>query len=165
MKRIAVVAILILAFCGLADAAYLAQHVASGAPVICNVQGLSDCNTVIESQYSRFLGIPLADIGVFFYGVLFIFAAVELVLSDWVLRRVLQILSVVGILASLYFIWLQAFVIGAFCEYCLTSALITLLVLFFASFIEPMKAKREREIESTSTNSPPPRLTMPPASS
>jgi len=161
MKRIAVVVILLLAFCGLADAAYLAQHVASGTPVICNIgQGLSNCNTVIQSQYSKLFGIPLADLGVFFYGVLFILAAVELVLSDRFLRRVLQLASLVGILASLYFVFLQSFVIHAFCEYCLTSAGITLLILFFASFIEPVKLKGS----DTPPVSPPMRLTMPPAS-
>jgi uncharacterized membrane protein len=159
MKRIAVVAILILAFCGLADATYLAQHVASGTAVICNIQGLSDCNTVIASQYSRLFGIPLADIGVFFYGVLFVLAAFELIIFDSFLRRVLQVASLIGIAASIYFVSLQAFVIRAFCAYCLTSALITLLILFFASLIEPLKSKGEA---LPPLRLSPPRLKMPP---
>jgi uncharacterized membrane protein len=163
MKRIGVIAILILAFCGLSDATYLAEHVASNTPVICNVQGLSDCNTVIASQYSHLFGIPLADLGVLFYGVLFILAALELLLFDAFLRRVLQVASLIGVLASVYFVSLQAFVIRAFCIYCLTSAIITLLVLIVASFIEPMKTRIKTE--PVPMISPPPRLTMPPPAS
>jgi uncharacterized membrane protein len=160
MKRIGVIAILILAFCGLADAAYLAQHVANNTPVICNIQGLSDCNAVITSQYSHPFGIPLAYVGVFFYGILFIFAALELFIFDSFLRRLLQAGAIVGIIASIYFVSLQAFVIHAFCEYCLLSALITLLMIFFAIFIEPMKPREVVPIPQV--DSPPPRLTMPP---
>jgi uncharacterized membrane protein len=162
MKRVGVVASLILAFCGLADSAYLAEHVASNTPVICNIQGLSDCNTVIESQYSHIFGIHLADLGVLFYSILFVLAALEIIIFDAFLRRVLQAGSLVGILASLYFVYQQAFVIRAFCVYCLTSASITLFILFFASFIEPIKIKRNSEPSPVSS---PPRLTMPPPAS
>ncbi|NNM83678.1 vitamin K epoxide reductase family protein [Candidatus Parcubacteria bacterium] len=161
MKRIGVIAILILAFCGLADAAYIAQNTARGTPIICNIQGLSDCNTIVTGHYSRLFGIPLADLGVFFYGVLFIFAALEIILFDQFLRRVLQTFSLIGILASFYFVSLQAFVIGAFCIYCLTSAAITLLILVFASFIEPVSLKKG-DNSSLSNVPPSPRLTMPP---
>lgn len=136
MKRLGVIAILVLAFCGLADSAYLAQHVASGAPVICNVQGLSNCNLVIQSKYSELFGVPLADIGVLFYSILFVLAALELIIFDAFLRRLLQVGAIIGVIASIYFVSLEAFVIHAFCEYCLTSALITLLILLFACFIE-----------------------------
>ncbi len=162
MKRIGVVAILSLAFCGLADAAYIAQHTVSGVPIICNIQGLSDCNTIVSGHYSRLFGIPLAELGVLFYGVLFTLAALEIILFDQFLRRAIQILSLIGIIASLCFVSLQAFVIGAFCIYCLTSAAITLLILLFASFIEPVSLKKKSD--SSLPNLPPPqRLTMPPA--
>ena len=163
MKRIGVVAILILAFCGLANAAYLAQHQANAAAIPCSIQGLSDCGPVIGSEYSHLFGIPLASLGVFFYGVLFILAALELIVFDRFLRRALQAASLVGVIASLYFVFLQAFVIQAFCAYCLASAAITLLVLLFASLIEPLKSKKGSA--SPMILPPPslPRLTMPPA--
>lgn len=141
MKRLGVVFILILAFCGLADSLYITQHAESGTPLLCNIQSLSDCNVVAASQYSRVLGIPLAEYGVLFYGVLFILAALELVLFDRLLRRALQIASVVGVILSLYFTILQVFVIQAFCVYCFASALISLLVLVCASFIEPLSRR------------------------
>ncbi len=160
MKRLGVVAILVLSFGGIADSAYLAQHKLFGTPLLCNVQNLSDCNTVAASPYSQIFGIPLAGFGVLFYSLLFILAALELVLFSRLLRRVLQIFAVIGVLFSLYFIVLQMFVINAFCIYCLASALIALLILVFASYIEPVQGSTK----SASVPSPqPPHLTMPPA--
>ncbi|OGG76530.1 hypothetical protein A2950_02090 [Candidatus Kaiserbacteria bacterium RIFCSPLOWO2_01_FULL_55_19] len=158
MKRLGVVGILVLAFLGLADSLYLAQSAETGIPLLCDIQNLTGCNIVAASEYSRVFGIPLAEYGVFFYGVLFVLAALELVLFNRFLRRTLQTLAVIGIIFSLYFSILQIFVINAFCIYCLVSALIALLVIVCARYIEPLQTHEEN------TPSPPqPHLTMPPA--
>jgi uncharacterized membrane protein len=138
MKRLGVVGILILAFLGLADSAYLAEHEASGTPLLCNIQNFSGCNVVATSQYSHIFGIPLAEFGVLFYSIVFVLAALELVIFDRLLRRVLQMAALIGVAASLYFTLVQIFFIGAFCIYCLASALITVFILILASLIEPV---------------------------
>ncbi|MHB8660503.1 MAG: vitamin K epoxide reductase family protein [Minisyncoccota bacterium] len=160
MKRFSVVCILVLAFCGLADSAYLAQHEATGTPLLCNIQNLSGCNIVAASQYSRLFGIPLAEFGVLFYSIVFVLAALEIVLFDKLLRRVLQVASLVGVGASLYFTIAQIFFINALCVYCLASALITLFIFILASLIEPIR-KRTGATQPTAT--PPPHFSMPPA--
>jgi uncharacterized membrane protein len=139
MKRIGVVVILALAFCGLANSAYLAEHEVDGAPLICNIQSLDGCNVVANSSYSRLFGIPLAEYGVFFYGTLFVLAALELVLFDQLLRRLLQAGAFLGVVASLYFTSVQVFLIKAFCIYCFASAVIALLILIVATRIEPLR--------------------------
>lgn len=141
MKRAGVVLILLFAFFGLADSAYLTQHELSGTPLICNIQNLSGCNAVASSQYSHIFGIPLAEFGMLFYGLMFVLAALELVLFDQLLRRLLQGVSIVGLIASLYFTFLQAFVIHAFCVYCLASAFFTFAIFILASFIEPIRRR------------------------
>lgn len=138
MKRAGVIAILILAFLGLADSAYIAQHEMNGTPLICDINNLSGCNIVVASPYSYLFGIPIAEYGILFYSILFVLAALELAIFDQLLRRALQGVSLVGVIASLYFTLMQVFVINAFCIYCLASALIALLILIFASFIEPL---------------------------
>ena len=140
-QRMGVVAIAILAFFGLADSAYLAQSALSGTPLLCNIQNLSGCNIVASSQYSHIFGIPLAEFGVLFYSIVFVLAALEIVLFDQLLRRALQVLAFLGVIASLYFTFIQAFVIEAFCIYCLASALITLLIFILASMIEPIRKR------------------------
>lgn len=157
MKRLGVVAILVLAFCGLADSLYLAQHEVTSTPLLCNIQNLSGCNIVATSQYSRIFGIPLAEFGVLFYSIMFVLAALELAIFDRLLRRVLQVVALLGVLASLYFTLVQVFFIGALCIYCIASASIALIVFILAYFIEPIKK------QATSVPPPSPRLSMPPS--
>jgi len=142
MKRASIVFIIVLAFLGIADSAYLAQSEIGNTPLICNVENLSDCNIVATSQYSRIFGIPVAEFGVAFFGLIFILAALELVLFNRLLRRILQIISLIGIIASLYFSFLEVFVISAFCIYCIASAFITLFIFISACLIEPIKKKK-----------------------
>ncbi|MHB8860565.1 MAG: vitamin K epoxide reductase family protein [Minisyncoccota bacterium] len=161
MKRMGVVVILALAFCGLADSMYLAQNEISHRPLLCNIQYLDGCNTVANSPYSHLFGMPLAEYGVLFYGILFVLAALELVLFDQLLRRVLQGIALIGVLSSLYFTSIQIYFISSFCTYCAISAAITLLVGILASFIEPI---RMRARQHPSAPMPPsPSLPMPPS--
>lgn len=162
MKRTIVFVILVLAFCGLADSMYLAQHEASGTPLICNAQGLSECNTVVSSQYSRVFGIPLAEYGVFFYAVLFVIVAVELVFVNTFLRRVIQGLALVALATSLYSTFTQVFLIEALCIYCLASAIISTLIFILATRIEPLKRPSLAFIRGVRSTEK--RIPMPPAS-
>ncbi len=158
MKRVGVALILFLAFCGIADSAYLAQHEMSGTPLLCDINNLSGCNIVAASPYSHFFGVSLAEFGVLFYGAVFVLAAFELFIFDRVLRRVLQAISVIGVLASLYFIAVQIFFIKALCIYCLASASVALLIFILSTLIEPIRKARVQEPPVS-----PPQLSMPPA--
>lgn len=139
MKRTGVVLILLLAFAGLADSAYLARHEADGSPLICAIGTPEGCTMVAESPYSEFLGIPLSVYGILFYAIVFAVAALELALFDRLLRRVLQGLAAAGVLASVYFLAIQLFVIEALCIYCIGSAVLAFLIGALASFLEPWK--------------------------
>lgn len=141
MKRVGVVIILILAFCGLSDSIYLAQHEAANTPLLCNVTNLSGCNVVASSPYAHLFGISLAEYGVIFYAFIFVIAALELVLFDRLLRRVLQAASLIGLIASLYLTFIEFFVVRALCIYCLASASVALLIFIFAGLIEPLRKK------------------------
>lgn len=161
MKRIFVVLILVLAFFGLANSTYLTQHELNGTPLLCNIQNLSGCNAVTASQYSRIFGIPIAEFGILFYGIIFVLSALEIVIFDQLLRRVLQVISFIGVLLALYFTSVQLFVIGAFCIYCFASALAALFIFIFATLIEPIKIlKRNVRQDDPSQNTP--YLPMPP---
>lgn len=162
-KRAAIILILILSFFGIADAAYVAQHEASGSPLLCNIQSLSGCNVVVGSHYSYVFGISLAVYGMLFYGIIFVLSALELVIIDQLLRRVLQALALFGIVVSLYSVVLQAFVIHAYCVYCLGSVVVTVLILVFASLIEPVHLRNRKEKNADEPKLPPV-LPMPPRS-
>jgi len=165
MKRFGVLLILILAFCGLSDSAYIAQNEAHHVPLLCNVTNLSDCNIVATSPYSRLFGVSVAGYGIIFYGIIFILAALELVLFNRFLRRALQGISLIGVLVSLYFTSIEIFVIHSLCIFCVASTIIVLLAFIFAMFIEPIRwnMKHKPPLQSAASPLPPPaHLPMPP---
>lgn len=161
LKQSGIALILILAFFGLADSIYLTESKLSGTPLQCGVTALSGCNIVAQSEYSDIFGIPLSEFGILFYSVVFILVALELVMPNRLLRRAIQGISLVGVLSSLYFMFLQLFVINAICIYCSISAVITLLILILASFIEPLRKRAvpfQSSLQNKSQN-----LRMPPS--
>jgi uncharacterized membrane protein len=126
MTRIVLtVLILLLSFFGLADSWYLAESALTHTPLSCNIEGLGDCNVVAGSPYSQFFGIPLALFGVAFYTLLFVFSALLLFVRTRQIYLSLLVFASLGFLASLYFMFLQLFVIKATCIYCLTSAILS----------------------------------------
>ncbi len=159
MKKLLAVLVLAFAFCGLANSAYLTQHEVDGTPLLCDVQGLTDCNVVASSPYSHIFGISLAEYGLIFYGVLFILAAIEIALPSRPIRRVVQGMALLGFLASLYFTFLQVYVINALCVYCTASALLALAIFVVALFLEPIRPRVvvtiTRPAETTTFSMPP----------
>lgn len=102
---------------GIALSLYLTWTYAIGSSPAC-LGGSGGCETVQSSPYSRLLGIPVAALGLGGYAALLLSAA---------LRGVVGILSglflaLLGALYSGYLTWLEVFVIGALCQWCLASA-------------------------------------------
>lgn len=124
--------ILVLAFLGLADSWYLAQAALTDTALSCGVEGLDQCNVVAQSEYSRLFGIPLALYGVAFYVFIFVLAAAMLAVARPLLTRALFWASVLGFFASVYFLYVQIFLIEALCIYCLASFALSVLILFAA---------------------------------
>lgn len=141
MQRLAVWLVLLLSFFGLSDSAYLAKGAITGDPLICNIENLSGCNIVAQSPYSQLFGIPLADFGLVFYGLLFILAAVEILYRFVHVRRAIQGIAALGLIASAYFMFIQLSIINALCIYCIASAGITFLIFILSYFIEPLAPK------------------------
>ncbi len=141
MRRAALGIILLLTFFGIADTAYLSQSEHNGVPLICNVQSLSECNSVVTSPYSRLFGLPLADFGLMYYIVLFVLIVVELWLPNSVLRRLIQLAALVGFVTSAYSVYTQLAVLHAICIYCMASAGTTFIIFPFALLLEPLRRK------------------------
>jgi uncharacterized membrane protein len=119
----------VLSLLGLADSLYLAKHKADGTPLLCNIENLSGCNVVANSPYSDVFGIPLADLGVLFYIAMLVLVCFEYLFSHIHARRALLVATAVGALLSLYFIFVQIFLIRALCIYCIGSAIIAFALL------------------------------------
>lgn len=124
-------AIPVLAFTGMAIAAYLAAIEVSGTPAVCGPIG--DCNTVQQSPYARLFGVlPIGLLGLVGYGAMLAAWAGQQFASGRFAHgaaRALPLFALLGTLFSIYLTFLEPFVIGASCLWCLTSAaLITALL-------------------------------------
>lgn len=117
-----------LSFVGLADAAFLYAKRVSGTPLVCDI--LEGCNIVANSPYSAIFGVPLSLLGVLFFAVLVCLVALLFSPLEKRVRVFLLAWSSVGVLFSLYFLCVQAFLIGAWCIYCLISAAVTFFMFF-----------------------------------
>ena len=107
---------------GLADAIYLTVEHISGRSVRCTL--VSGCSEVLSSQYATVRGYPLAALGAVAYFSVFSLA-VLIAFGYSKLRPLLAILVAAMFLVTLWLLYLQAFVIGHFCQFCLLSALVT----------------------------------------
>ncbi len=137
-------AVPLLALAGMAVAAYLAFVELSGGAAVCGPLG--DCNTVQQSPYARLFGVlPIGVLGVFGFGA---------VLVAWALQRfgsgpaahwaglALPIMAFAGTLFSIYLTFLEPFVIGATCMWCLASALLMTALLWITVPRGPAEVRR-----------------------
>lgn len=107
---------------GLADAIYLTVEHISGRSVRCTI--VSGCSEVLSSPYASVRGYPLAAIGAVAYFVVFSLATLA-AFGYRGLDKLLTIIVGAMFLTTLWLLYLQAFVIGHFCQFCLLSALVT----------------------------------------
>ena len=126
----------LLSVAGMCVAAYLTYVETMQVEAVCGPVG--DCNTVQHSEYARLFGIlPIGVLGLGGYIAIF---------TAWLMARytkkplenfavwVLLLMTFSGTIFSIYLTFLEPFVIGATCAWCLTSAiLITLMMLVTVS--------------------------------
>jgi len=121
-SRISITLYIIAAFIallGLADATYLTVQALTGETLVCG--GSPDCFRVLGSSYARLAGIPMAAFGTLAYFGVFSFATFAA--FGYTRARAFLTLTVgTMFLVTLWLLYVQAFVLHAFCRYCLLSA-------------------------------------------
>ncbi len=132
------VAASIVALIGIADSVYLTVHHYTAEPVPCSI--IEGCEQVLNSQWAEIGGIPLAAFGAAAY-----FAAFSLALltafGDQRMWKLFGAQVTIMAITSAYLVYVQGALIGAFCQFCLLSALTTfvLLALFILSIFSARK--------------------------
>jgi uncharacterized membrane protein len=126
IDKIGAIIFLILGIAGFLDASYLTIEHYRGLIPVCTL--ITGCGQVLISKYSTIGPVPLALLGVAYYSVVIFGALLFLDLKIIKILHLLAAYTFVGIIASIYFIYLQVFVIGALCFYCLISALLSTLL-------------------------------------
>jgi uncharacterized membrane protein len=129
-------------FClfGLADATYLTVLALSGETAACG--GQAGCSEVLGSAYAKVGGIPVAMFGIAGYFTAFSFATFAAFDYAWA-RKFFALTVGVLFAATLWLLYVQAFVLHSFCRFCLFSAAITFLLMGLVVATPPPSASRE----------------------
>lgn len=117
--KIAVIIFLVVAVIGFLDAAYLSIVHYRGEIPPCTIDG---CEVVLTSAQSQIAGVPVALLGALYYLALLILSIAYLDRKKEKLIKLASKLTILGFLASIYFVYLQFFVIKEICQYCMVSA-------------------------------------------
>ena len=123
---------LIFSAVGFADATYLTVKHFLGTPIPCAI--LQGCEQVTNSQFATVFGVPVALLGSFYYLTILILSVVYLDTRQFLALKLATSLTIFGFLASLWFVFLQVFIIKAICLYCMISAT-TSTLLFISGLI------------------------------
>jgi len=96
----------------------------------------SNCDTVIHSDYSKILGIPVEVLGMVYYFFIGSVYSVVFIFDLWssTIGHIIFGISMCSLLFSIYLVSMQVFVIKQWCAWCLCSAAISLLI-FILSYI------------------------------
>jgi len=135
--------ILVTAFLGFLDAMYLTASHYIGIIPPCYIVG--GCEQVTTSQYSLILGIPVALMGTLYYIAVLATTLFYVDKKHPLAIRALQGITVLGLLFSLWFTYVQGFIIEAWCSYCLFSAL-TSTVLFALVTVANRKMSKNKVV-------------------
>ncbi len=118
---------------GLTDSLYLTYKHFENQNVVCSV--LEGCDVVLNSQYAVFFGVPVALLGLLFYFIVLVFC-VFIFFKRQILEKAVFILTLAGFLTSLYFLYLQIFVIKELCLYCLISLMTATNIFIFSWLVQ-----------------------------
>ena len=103
-----------LALAGIAIAAYIEYERATGGSLACGTGG---CEEVQSSKYAELLGVPVAVLGLLAYVALLATALVRAPAAALAGAA----LALAGLAFAVYLLVVQAFVLEAYCTWCLAS--------------------------------------------
>lgn len=113
---------------GFSLAFYLYSKKKTKKKLICPMR--SNCDTVIHSDYSKIMGIPVEVLGMLYYAIIGSSYTIIFILGIWSDQFAIVLLgiSMCAALFSIYLVSIQAFVVKHWCAWCLCSALTSLLI-------------------------------------
>ncbi|MDH5804110.1 MAG: vitamin K epoxide reductase family protein [Gemmatimonadota bacterium] len=139
-------AIAVLSLLGFFLSAYLSMwKLGFVGPLVC---GVGSCEIVQTSEYAYLLGIPVAFYGVAGYLAILV-ASLWGLQGRWIGERkpthVIVFLAGAGVGFSIYLTFIEAFVLNAWCRWCVVSAIVITLILItgLAGYRESLSAHRE----------------------
>jgi uncharacterized membrane protein len=137
-RSILYTAVAVVAVAGLADATYLTVQALTGETLSCG--GSPDCFRVLGSSYAKLSGIPVAMLGALAYFTVFSLGTFAAFGYSWA-PRFLALITGAMFLMTLWLLYVQAFLLHAYCRYCLFSAAITFLLAGLLIAVPPSRRR------------------------
>lgn len=161
MKVLLSLLFIVFSIIGMADSGYITYEKFAGLVPECAVG--FDCGAVLNSEWATIGPVPLSLLGFIFYSTVFILGVLQFIefdirpfrnrLCDLLnlrknhtfrvvsLHELLLIITTFGFLFSLYLIYIMAFLIGEWCQFCLisagTSTLLFITSIYYFSSVKP----------------------------
>lgn len=128
MNNIAINLIIYLSFVGFLVSFYIYNKKHNKKKLICPMK--SSCDKVVHSKYSEIMGIQLEVLGMIYYLLMLVSYNIIIIFNLHILfiLILLLVISLCSVLFSIYLASLQVFILKQWCAWCLSSALITLLI-------------------------------------
>jgi uncharacterized membrane protein len=131
---------LILGFLGFIVATYLTiLHFKNALPP-CHLT--SNCEKVLTSQFASIGPVPLALLGSLFYLAIIVLCILILTNYKKVFLDLFYVAAAIGFGVSIILLLVQAYILHAFCQYCLTSEVISTGIVLLAY----MKYKEDKKV-------------------
>ena len=128
-------AIFFLALVGFVISAYLFYTYTQEKPIVCLNTG---CEIVRDSPYSYVFGIPLPAFGLVMYILVIAVSFLRTTLDKKeylrLANKLVFVSSAIGFLTSAYLTYLEAFVIKAYCIWCVASAIVVTLIFILSAY-------------------------------
>ncbi|HLI52267.1 MAG TPA: vitamin K epoxide reductase family protein [Thermomicrobiaceae bacterium] len=124
----------VLAVIGVGVAGYLTYIHYNMSVLICTPGG--GCDTVQNSKYAVVGGIPVAVLGLLMYLAILAFGIIRRVQHDFYAPATMAAFAVAlgGVAYAAYLTYLEIYVIHAICEWCVSSACITFLIMLLEGY-------------------------------
>ncbi|HZU72398.1 MAG TPA: vitamin K epoxide reductase family protein [Acidimicrobiales bacterium] len=122
---------LVLCLAGLGVATYLTlrEYLPGSVPLPCSDRGRLNCQAVLTSPYSRFAGMPVADLGVLFFVVMLLLCLPAAWRTQMTAVHQVRLAAVWAAMAMvLYLLYAQLFDVRALCLYCTATHVIAFLL-------------------------------------
>lgn len=104
----------------------------------------SDCDAVVHSRYSTFLGVPLEIYGMIYFALIALFLLSSIFISQLnspLSQIIIFVTTFVSCLFSLYLASIQIILIRQWCMWCLLSTALNVLLFASIAFTSPLNIK------------------------
>ena len=123
--------LIILSSIGFAISLYLYYSKIHNTQIYCLIG--HECDAVVKSKYGKTYGIENTLIGILYYGFVLIYGILLLmnrnIFKDNLIYYPIVIASLGSVLFSVYLTAVQAFVLKKWCDYCIISSIVSVLIL------------------------------------